>query len=152
LPQVDWLIKWNPRSTNVQALAQSLTNGNATMWTTPRQGKRLTLWEQSVTIEGVQRPVRRVLRLIERTIDAKGQMLLGPDYTLEGWTTTLPKGQFDAQAIIDLYADHGTHEQFHPEFKSTPWGGHPLFTSYVKAALDQHLRSAAHGTAEKAAA
>ncbi len=26
--------------------------------------------------------------------------------------------------------------QFHPEFKSTPWGGHPLFTSYVKAALD----------------
>jgi CTP synthase len=28
--------------------------------------------------------------------------------------------------------------QFHPEFKSTPWGGHPLFTSYVKAALDHH--------------
>jgi CTP synthase len=26
--------------------------------------------------------------------------------------------------------------QFHPEFKSTPWGGHPLFNSYVKAALD----------------
>ncbi|MBS0446250.1 MAG: CTP synthase [Proteobacteria bacterium] len=26
--------------------------------------------------------------------------------------------------------------QFHPEFKSTPWDGHPLFTSYVKAALE----------------
>ncbi len=26
--------------------------------------------------------------------------------------------------------------QFHPEFRSTPWGGHPLFTSYVKAALE----------------
>ncbi len=26
--------------------------------------------------------------------------------------------------------------QFHPEFKSTPWGGHPLFTGYIKAALD----------------
>lgn len=25
--------------------------------------------------------------------------------------------------------------QFHPEFKSTPWDGHPLFTSYIKAAL-----------------
>ena len=25
--------------------------------------------------------------------------------------------------------------QFHPEFKSTPWGGHPLFTSFVQAAL-----------------
>ena len=32
--------------------------------------------------------------------------------------------------------------QFHPEFKSTPWGGHPLFTSYVKAALDQQTRRA----------
>ena len=31
--------------------------------------------------------------------------------------------------------------QFHPEFKSTPWGGHPLFTSYVKAALEQHARA-----------
>ncbi|XVJ69345.1 MAG: CTP synthase [Rhizobacter sp.] len=27
--------------------------------------------------------------------------------------------------------------QFHPEFKSTPWDGHPLFTSYIKAALVQ---------------
>jgi CTP synthase len=25
--------------------------------------------------------------------------------------------------------------QFHPEFKSTPWEGHPLFTSFVAAAL-----------------
>jgi CTP synthase len=28
--------------------------------------------------------------------------------------------------------------QFHPEFKSTPWNGHPLFNSYVKAALEYH--------------
>jgi len=31
--------------------------------------------------------------------------------------------------------------QFHPEFKSTPWDGHPLFISYVKAALE-HQRAA----------
>jgi CTP synthase len=30
--------------------------------------------------------------------------------------------------------------QFHPEFKSTPWGGHPLFSSYVKAALEHQRR------------
>jgi CTP synthase len=30
--------------------------------------------------------------------------------------------------------------QFHPEFKSTPWAGHPLFISFVKAALEQHAR------------
>ena len=26
--------------------------------------------------------------------------------------------------------------QFHPEFKSTPWAGHPLFNAFVRAALD----------------
>jgi CTP synthase len=27
--------------------------------------------------------------------------------------------------------------QFHPEFKSTPWDGHPLFNAFIKAALDR---------------
>ena len=30
--------------------------------------------------------------------------------------------------------------QFHPEFKSTPWDGHPLFNAFVKAALDQQQK------------
>ena len=33
--------------------------------------------------------------------------------------------------------------QFHPEFKSTPWDGHPLFIGYVKAALEHQARRAA---------
>jgi CTP synthase len=33
--------------------------------------------------------------------------------------------------------------QFHPEFKSTPWDGHPLFNAYVRAALDQQRRKKA---------
>ena len=32
--------------------------------------------------------------------------------------------------------------QFHPEFKSTPWAGHPLFNAYVKAALTQQGQTA----------
>jgi CTP synthase len=28
--------------------------------------------------------------------------------------------------------------QFHPEFKSTPWDGHPLFNAFIKAALGHH--------------
>jgi len=32
--------------------------------------------------------------------------------------------------------------QFHPEFKSTPWAGHPLFNAYVRAAL-QHQQDVA---------
>ena len=33
--------------------------------------------------------------------------------------------------------------QFHPEFKSTPWAGHPLFNAYVKATLDHQTEGKA---------
>jgi CTP synthase len=41
--------------------------------------------------------------------------------------------------------------QFHPEFKSTPWDGHPLFNAFIKAALEhqngqQSLKAACHET------
>jgi CTP synthase len=34
--------------------------------------------------------------------------------------------------------------QFHPEFKSTPWDGHPLFNAFVKAGLEQRQRKGEH--------
>ena len=48
--------------------------------------------------------------------------------------------------IVEL--DPGVHPwfvgvQFHPEFKSTPWNGHPLFNAFVKAALE-HQGAAVH--------
>jgi CTP synthase len=33
--------------------------------------------------------------------------------------------------------------QFHPEFKSTPWDGHPLFNAFIKAALDHQTAQSA---------
>jgi hypothetical protein len=131
-PQVDWLIKWNPRTTNVHAVWAQRTAAERTIWCQPREGKRLTVWEQPVLVDGLgegtggapngefvgpPRPMRRVLRLTERSIDKHGQMLLAPELTLEGWTTSLPEHIGPAQ-VIALYADHGTHEQFHAEFKS----------------------------------
>ena len=38
--------------------------------------------------------------------------------------------------------------QFHPEFNSTPWAGHPLFIAFIKAALEHQ----AAGKALKAVA
>ncbi|OYW09199.1 MAG: hypothetical protein B7X34_07235, partial [Acidobacteriia bacterium 12-62-4] len=71
LPQVDWLIKWNPRSTDraewaaqIDAAVQDGQRGSV-RWEHPRVGKRVALWEQPVQLEGISRPVRRVLRLIE---------------------------------------------------------------------------------------
>ena len=117
LPQVDWLIKWNPRSLKVAGLAERLVQDDSIVWTHPRAGKRITVWQEPLRIEGINRPCKRMLRLIERTIDAKGQSLIEPQLTLEGWTTSLG-AQFSGADIIALYADHGTHEQFHSEFKT----------------------------------
>ena len=118
LPQVDWLIKWNPRKTDVAELAARRDADPAAQWQHPRRGKRVTMWEEALSLDGVERPVRRVLRLIERTIDGRGQHLIQPEYQLDGWTTSLSADAFSGQDIIALYADHGTHEQFHSEFKT----------------------------------
>jgi CTP synthase len=31
--------------------------------------------------------------------------------------------------------------QFHPEFKSTPWNGHPLFNAFIKAAIEHQAKA-----------
>ncbi|MBK1702824.1 transposase, partial [Thiococcus pfennigii] len=59
--------------------------------------------------------LRRVMRVIERRIDKRGQRLLVPEIEIEGWWTSL---EYEEETIIALYADHGTSEQFHSEFKS----------------------------------
>ena len=41
--------------------------------------------------------------------------------------------------------------QFHPEFKSTPWDSHPLFISFIAAALKHRADSSAAATAPAAA-
>ncbi len=117
LPQADWLIKWNPRSTDAAGLAEQLDAQHPALWHPARAGKRVALWQDELRIAGIERPLRRVLRLIERRIDRRGQQLIVPEYELEGWSTSLPD-RFSAQDIVALYAGHGTHEQFHAEFKS----------------------------------
>ncbi len=117
--EVAFIIKWNPRSTPVESIAAARVADPSTAWTVLREGKRECLWSQAMEIAhaGQVLKARRIYRLTERTIDKRGQQMLMPQYSLEGWSTTLPE-RFDAQAIIDLYADHGTHEQFHSEFKT----------------------------------
>jgi hypothetical protein len=118
--EIALIIKWNPRKAPVEAIAAQRVLDVNTMWCHQRKEKRTCLWTEILQLEGVgteANPARRVLRLIERTIDKHGNPLLLPDYELEGWTTTL--GQtFTMQDIIDLYEDHATHEQFPSEFKT----------------------------------
>ena len=119
--EIAFIIKWNPRRAPVEEFAAACADDPATQWVQLRAGKRETLWQERLDIEGVgnaqTNAARRIYRLTERTIDKHGQPLLLAQYVLEGWTTTLP-ARFEPQEIIALYADHATHEQFHSEFKS----------------------------------
>ena len=118
--EISFIIKWMPRTAPVESIAAGKAADAGTVWTSERAGKRECLWQESLALEGVASlasPARRVYRLTERSIDKHGHTLLLPEYTLEGWTTTLPE-QFSAAQVIELYCDHATHEQFHSEFKT----------------------------------
>jgi len=114
---LDWLVKWNPRGFDTDALHQRLAADPATAWTQPREGKRETFFNETLAREhgGESIAMRRVIHLIERTIDRHGQALLMPDIEIEGWLTSLDLPVAD---IVKLYQGHGTHEQFHSEFKT----------------------------------
>jgi hypothetical protein len=114
---LDWLVKWNPRGFDTAALHQRLAADPARVWCHPREGKREIYVEETVTREhaGVSVVMRRVVHIIERTIDKKGQALLMPEIEIEGWLTSLA---LPVVQIIKLYQAHGTHEQFHSEFKT----------------------------------
>lgn len=111
----DFLIKWNPRQENKwEWLDYAEQHG---VWTQDREGKRTALF----TVKCVRAwkkhdyTLYRVMRVIERTVDSKGQFLLEPDITIEGWWTNLDASE---ETVIQLYADHGTSEQYHSEFKT----------------------------------
>lgn len=118
--RVDYILKWNPRG-HSKSLWQlrAFAEGRVTE---PRPGKRVAILNDRDTYHwtdatGTKQELscRRVIRVTERTIDKKGQFLLEPEITLEGWWTSL---SLPGEKIITLYQDHGTSEQFHSELKT----------------------------------
>jgi hypothetical protein len=113
--KVSYIIKWNPRREDTSALcAKAFEQG---VVTEPRPGKKVALLtvRKSQEHEGQTYFFTKVVRVTTRTIDKRGQILLTPDVTVEGWWTNL---ELPPQKIIKLYENHGLSEQFHSEFKS----------------------------------
>lgn len=118
--RTDYILKWNPRGQSKsdwhrRAFAEGTISD-------PRPGKRVAILNVRETHvwsdeDGIKQELacRRVVRVIERSIDKKGQGLLEPEIELEGWWTSL---NLPAEKIIALYQDHGTSEQFHSELKT----------------------------------
>jgi hypothetical protein len=111
----DFITKWNPRKQDKAAWVARAEAAGA--FVEARPGKRVALLTLDVerAWQKTKRPFRLVARVVERTIDKKGQHLLVPEIELEGWWTSLEQ---PADTVIALYRHHGTHEQFHSEIKT----------------------------------
>lgn len=111
----EFIVKWNPRRQDKAGWVARAEAGNA--FHEVRAGKREALL--SVEVERAwhneRRTFRLVVRVVERTIDKRGQHLLAPEIELEGWWTSLAEAP---GMVIERYRDHGTHEQFHSEIKT----------------------------------
>lgn len=106
---------WNPRQEAPNAWLEHA--GKHAPFTAPRPGKRVAVFDVTIKREhqGYAYRLRRVMRVTERTVDRHGQALLIPEIEVEGWWTSL---DLAPKKGIALYADHGTAEQFHSEFKT----------------------------------
>jgi len=84
----------------------------------PRKGKTVytgTLEHLYPKGDGKIPPITVAFKVTVRTSDAKGNLFLFEEISVDTWWTSLYE---DAETIIKLYQDHGTSEQFHSELKS----------------------------------
>ncbi|MCY0889029.1 MAG: IS1380 family transposase [Alicyclobacillaceae bacterium] len=109
----DFIIKRNLRRESLQVwLHTAQTHG---ICCETRPGKKVYRGSIMSPMKKLDKPVRMVFEVIERTIDKRGQMLLVPDIEVDVYLTSLPDA---ASVVIDLYHAHGTMEQFHSEIKT----------------------------------
>ena len=109
----DFIIKHNLRQEKPETwLLLAQDNG---ICCEQRPGKCVYRGSIDSPMTGLDRPVRMVFEVTERTIDKHGHLLLVPEIEVDVYLTSLPD---PATVIIDLYHAHGTMEQFHSEIKT----------------------------------
>lgn len=118
--QVDFIVKWNPRKTDVPARATEIF-AHGKMVKQDKNGRVAIMTEtveRSYTDEtGEDKTIklRRVLRATERKFEKDGTPLLFPAVEIEGWWTNLTVAK---DKVIELYKGHALCEQYHSELKS----------------------------------
>lgn len=117
---VDFIVKWNPRKTDVPIKATEVFYHGKTV----HQDDSCRVAIMTETVERTCQDedgndktikVRRVVRATERYIDRHGQRLLVPDIEIEGWWTNLSVAK---DKVIELYKGHALCEQYHSELKT----------------------------------
>jgi len=121
--EVDFLIKRNIRQESPDMwlnIAKEEVLKKRAMKSEPRDGK--TVYTGSIYRDkGLEKPLRIVFQITERTILANGQVLIEPKLHINTWWTnveTVEKEALPENDVIRLYHEHATCEQFHSEIKS----------------------------------
>ena len=109
--RADFLLRWNPRSQNAAEAWYALGEDKVHWASGP--GYFTAVLDQTHPLSD-GRSVRRLTLITRKTADRE-QLLLAPEYELEGYWTSL---DLPVEDIIDLYQQHATCEQFHSELKS----------------------------------
>lgn len=109
----DFMIKKNLRKESPEAWLMTAQQHGT--YSEAREGKKVYRGSIMAPMRGLEKPVRMVFEVIERTIQSDGQVLLLPNIKLAVYLTSLPDAP---SVIIDLYHAHGTMEQFHSEIKT----------------------------------
>ena len=118
--EVDFIVKWNPRKTDVPIKATEIFAHGKTI----RQDEKGRIAIMTEIVERSYKDdsnatktikVRRVLRATERNFEKDGTALLFPRVEIEGWWTSL---SLNKETIIDLYKGHALCEQYHSELKT----------------------------------
>ncbi len=111
--KADFIIKRNPRREKPETWLMIV--GQKGNQAPSRGGKRIYYGSVPVTPKGMKNPLRQVYKVVERTIDKHGQILIIPEVKFERYWTTL---DIEPEEVIALYHEHGTCEQFHRELKT----------------------------------
>ena len=111
----DFIVKWNPRKQDKAAWVHRAEAAGAFVQARPGKREAMLTLALERAHKRQRRTLRLVVRVVERTIDRKGQHLLAPEIELQGWWTSLEVAN---EKVIALYKHHGTHEQFHSEIKT----------------------------------
>jgi len=109
--KLDFICRWNPRRADAFATWLSLGEDKTHFASGP--GTFTALLDERHTLSD-GRTLRRIVLVTRKSGDAE-QLLLVPEYELEGYWTSL---DLPAHEVVDLYRAHGTCEQFHSELKS----------------------------------
>ena len=109
----DFIIKRNLRKESLEDwLAIAKEHGQAKEL---RPGKMEYSGRLTVAVENLEDPVNIAFRVIERTIDRKGQLLLTPEIEVETYWVSL---LMDTEQVIEIYHLRGIFEQYHGELKT----------------------------------